>query len=191
MGATEETFAALAERAGFSLVRALSIEGLTGRGHAEPALAPFVPSSTVAALASIHAALGGDADMLSAKRSAPLRMDFVDMDRRLVIEVDEIQHFTTDRRNALELYPSDAKAGRQDYVPLLSSWCGAADRYRAKKPAADFPFAGGRRAQRACLDAVRDLVLPALGYTLIRVPAPECDGRLAFARFLELMPGGT
>ncbi len=190
MGATEELFAELAEEAGLGLVRSVSIEGVTGRGHADLGLESIVQADALAALASIHAALGGDADLLSSKRPVALRMDFMDADRRLVIEVDEIQHFTTDRRNTLKLYPSVTEKGLLAYIPLLSAWCGTADRYRAKKTAADFPFEGGRRAQRAYLDAVRDLVLPALGYALVRVPAPECNGRVAFARFLELTASG-
>ncbi len=58
-----------------------------------------------------------------------------------------------------------------------------ADRYRADKTAADFPRLGGRRAQRAFLDAVRELLAPYLtGRPVLRVAAPECDARLAFAR---------
>ncbi len=50
-----------------------------------------------------------------------------------------------------------------------------ADRYRATKNAPDFPIPGSRTAQRAYLDAARDLLGPAMGYRVIRIPAPEQD----------------
>jgi hypothetical protein len=70
-------------------------------------------------------------------------------------------------------------------------WHQRADRYRAGKPTRDFPFAGGRRAQRAYFDAFRDLVAPSFGLRVLRVPAPECDGALAYQRLhaaLEAVP---
>lgn len=190
MGATEETFAALAERANPDLVRSASVPGLTGRGHRERTLEGLVPEETLTALGSIHAALGGDSDLLSTKRAVPIRLDFLDVGRRLVIEIDEIQHFTTDRLRTFELCPRVVATQRRAYLPLIDAWSARADGYRAAKPASDFPFAGGRRAQRAYLDAARDLLLPELGYTLLRIPAPECNGSVAYDRFLELTAAG-
>jgi hypothetical protein len=51
----------------------------------------------------------------------------------------------------------------------------------------DFPFAGARRAQRAYFDAFRDLAAPSFGLRVLRIPAPECDGRLTFERFTAAM----
>ena len=73
------------------------------------------------------------------------------------------------------------------YRALIGNWHSRADRYRSAKPAADFPFAGGRRAQRAYFDACRDLVAPEAGLRVLRVPAPECDGAVAYRRFTDAL----
>ena len=62
-----------------------------------------------AALRSIYSALGGDETLLVRKRSgSDPRLDFVLADHALAVEVDEIQHFTTERLRTLDLYPPDA-----------------------------------------------------------------------------------
>jgi len=71
---------------------------------------------------------------------------------------------------------------RQVYRTLIHQWSSAADHYRASKAAVDFPRHGGRRAQRAYLDAVRDLAAHELGLRLIRIVAPECDAGTALVR---------
>lgn len=132
----------------------------------------------------MHARLGGDELLLRAKAERPLNPDFVLPNGQLV-EVDEIQHFTSDRLLTLEHHPTGASLGfdRGTYRELCDHHHGTADRYRADKTATDFPFPGGRRAQRAFLDAVRDLIAPYLtGHPVLRVPAPECDAVVAFAR---------
>jgi len=107
----------------------------------------------------------------------------------LAVEVDEIQHFTTERLRTLDLYPASAELWFDTgaYGTLISRWSTTGDRYRAAKPTVDFPFAGGRRAQRAYFDAFRDLAAPSFGLRVLRIPAPECDGRLAFERFTAAM----
>jgi hypothetical protein len=102
----------------------------------------------------------------------------------LAVEVDEIQHFTTDRMRTFELYPpsADMLFDADEYRAAIRLWHQRADRYRATKPTRDFPFAGGRRAQRAYFDAFRDLVAPRFGLRVLRVPAPECEGGLAYGR---------
>jgi hypothetical protein len=132
----------------------------------------------------MHARLGGDEPLVRAKAQRPLSPDFVLPNGQLV-EVDEIQHFTSDRLRTLELYPPEVSLGFDlgFYRDLCDRHHRTADRYRADKTATDFPFPGGRRAQRAFLDAVRDLLAPYLaGHPVLRVPAPECDAALAFAR---------
>lgn len=190
MGATEELFFDLATKAGLTLARRQSVPGLTSRGHLESIARDLVPEDNLSRLARIYAALGGDEQLLATKRAVSLKIDFLDLEKGFAVEVDEIQHFTTDRERSLGDYPDDTPIDLGTYRATIAAWKARADRYRAAKPAADFPHAGGRRAQRAYLDAVRDLVLPALGYTLVRVPAPECDGSVAFARFLELTASG-
>lgn len=186
VGATEQIFFDLATNAGRVFARGQSVSGLTSRGHLESITREVVPEDGLSRLALIYAALGGNERLLAAKRAVPLRIDFLDVENRVAVEVDEIQHFTSERKRSLDSYPNDAPIDLDTYRATTAAWKARADRYRAAKPAADFPYPGGRRAQRAYLDAVRDLVLPALGYTVVRIPAPECDGRVAFARFLEL-----
>lgn len=113
-----------------------------------------------------------------------LRLDFHDVEAGVFVEIDEIEHFTTDCGRTLELYPGGTAP--HDYQKLVERWHPRADRYRATKAAADFPGAGGRRGQRAWLDMVRDLGAATLDLRLVRVPAPECDAAMAFERYLVL-----
>ena len=98
----------------------------------------------------------------------------------------KIQHFTSDRLPTLDLYPHQpAGIDIDEYKRLCERWRRKPDRYRQAKQTAEFAFAGARRAQRAYLVAVRDLLAPHLGVVaVIRVPAPECDSQTAFERFL-------
>lgn len=187
MGATEDRFYALATKSGLGLTRRQRVLGLTSRGHIESTTRDVVSKDHLSRLAHIYAALGGDERLLATKRAVSLEIDFLDAERRIAIEVDEIQHFTTDRARSLSYYPEATPIELDTYRRETASWKARADRYRAPKPAADFPYQGGRRAQRAYLDAVRDFVLPAFGYTLIRVHAPECDGAVAFDRFVAML----
>jgi len=107
-----------------------------------------------AALRSIYLALGGDETLLVRKRSgSDPRLDFVLAEHALAVEVDEIQHFTSERLRTLDLYPPAAEVcfDTGAYRALIGRWCTTGDRYRAAKPSVDFPFAGGRRAQRLTL----------------------------------------
>ncbi len=190
MGATEETFARLARADGVVFSRGVSPAWLTNRGHLSNAIADHLDAEHKAAIRSIHSALGGDERLLVSKRSgSDPRLDFVLAEHALAVEVDEIQHFTTERLRTLDLYPPDAGLWFDTgaYRTLIGRWCKTANRYRAAKPTVDFPFAGGRRAQRAYFDAFRDLAAPSFGLRVLRIPAPECDGRLAFERFTAAM----
>ncbi len=190
MGATEETFAQLARADGIVFSRGVSPAWLTNRGHLSGAIADQLDAASDAALRSIYSALGGDETLLVRKRSGSNpRLDFVLADHALAVEVDEIQHFTTERRRTFNLYPAAAELcfDTGAYRALIGRWCTTADRYRAAKPTVDFPFAGGRRAQRAHFDAFRDLAAPSFGLRVVRIPAPECDGRLAYERFMAAM----
>ena len=124
-------------------------------------------------LMAIHARLGGDWSRLEAKRLAPLRFDFQVEDRAL-IEVDERPHFSTARMSTLDFYEDlDHALDVNLYRELCARFAERADRYQAKRDAADFPFPGGRSAQRAYFDAAKDLLSAAYGYRLIRLPAAD------------------
>jgi hypothetical protein len=191
MGATESGVFALAREAGIELERGATVPWLTNRGHLNPMLAGVVPETTLAILSTIHRRLGGDERLLAGKHtgSGP-RPDFVLSSANLIVEVDEVQHFTSDRLTTLELYPRNAELAFDvaEYRALIGRWSSVADSYRAAKPAADFPRAGGRRAQRSYFDAVRDLVAPSFGWQVLRVPAPECDAAIAAARLTARLP---
>jgi hypothetical protein len=73
------------------------------------------------------------------------------------------------------------------YRALVANFRAVADKAWAAKAAADFPFAGGRRAQRAYLDAVRDLLAPVFGYRLLRIAAPEGSTAIALGRLRVLL----
>jgi hypothetical protein len=194
MGVTEDTVARLATREGLEFRRGASLSWLTNKGHLEESIAGKLDEQTLAAVRSIYQELGGDESLLASKRSGSNpRIDLLLDARAVAIEVDEIQHFTTDRMRSLELYPPDADVlfNAGEYRAAIRLWHQRADRYRASKPTRDFPFAGGRRAQRAYFDAFRDLVAPSFGFRVLRVPAPECEGALAYQRLqaaLEAVP---
>jgi hypothetical protein len=192
MGATENTFYELATANGIRLSHGSGLPWLTNHGHLSDHL-KLLDKAAATALKTIYALLGGDEHLLSGKRngSSP-RPDFVISGQGLIIEVDEIQHFTSERKRTLDDYPPGAdlafdSAGYQD---LITQHRTVADRYRSDKPAVDFPFAGGRRAQRAYFDALRDLAAPSFGMRVVRVPAPECDGHLAYQRFAAMLSEG-
>lgn len=186
MGATEDIFATRLLAGGFAFQRGVSQPWLTSKGHIAPSIRSQLDEQTLTTLGAIYEALGGSEDLLAGKRSGSSpRIDFLLAEHSVAVEVDEIQHFTSDRLRTLELYPADAPVlfDVDEYRELIGRWCGSADRYRAGKPTVDFPFPGGRRAQRAYFDAVRDLAAPGFGLRVLRVPAPECKGTLAFERF--------
>jgi hypothetical protein len=189
VGATEDTFAAHLLAAGTAFQRGVSQPWLTNKGHQADYVATRLDEETVATLRAIYKCLGGDETLLAGKRSGSNpRIDFLLSDQALAVEVDEIQHWTSDRLRTLDLYPPHAPVlfDVEEYRELIGSWSATADRYRAAKPTVDFPFPGGRRAQRAFFDAFRDLAAPSFGLRVLRVPAPECNGALAFERFRAL-----
>lgn len=187
MGATEDTFYSIAAADGLDLTRGVTVGWLSNLGHLNPAIGD---DPTAAALRQLHMDLKGDGYRLASKRagSSP-RLDFVLSTKKLIIEIDEIQHFTSDRLTSLRAYPSDQDCAFdiEKYCNLADRWRCRGDRYRAAKMATDFPFPGGRRAQRAYFDACRDLAAPAHGFRVLRVPVPECDGVLAYRRFTDAL----
>lgn len=185
MGATESGVFAFARESGIELEVGSSMPWLSNQGHLNPVLAASVPRGTLQILAALYRRLGGDESALASKRpGGGLRPDFILRGPSLVVEVDEVQHFTSDRLLTLDVYPKGAQIAFDidEYRRLAGRWSQIADRYRAAKPAVDFPHPGGRRAQRAYFDALRDLVAPSVGWKVLRVPAPECDPVIASAR---------
>jgi hypothetical protein len=155
-----------------------SLQGITSAGHL--ALDPASPNRVM--LAAIFDFLNGDVDDLAVGGHAPLPLDWLVPESKLIIEVDEQQHFTSERLRTLEAYPQDAEVcfSVDEYKGLCRALRGGTDLYRADKPARGFRRHGGRRAQRAYFDAVKDLAAPDMGWLVFRVPAGHQDGARAY-----------
>jgi hypothetical protein len=146
VGRTEDGVFALAASRGIRLERGHPLPWLTKHGHLNPLLIREAPAAAEL-LARIHRGLGGDEKLLVAKsRGRDPLPDFLLPERRLIIEVDEIQHFTSDRFTTFDWYPADAdfQFAVASYRMLIETWRQKADGYRATKPAPDFPRPGGR-----------------------------------------------
>ena len=148
---------------------------MTSRGHTLDEVQRRTPSEVLTARASIHRELGGDASILQATwLGNPPIPDLVHQGLGCIIEVDEVQHFTTSRVRSIGLYPADLPSGFDlgDYLAAAQQWAAKGDRAFAH----DFPLPGGRQAQRAYNDALRDLRAPTFtGYPVIRLLVPDRD----------------
>lgn len=180
VGDCQRAFGAAAESDGLELGPS-RVPWINQRGHFG------LPSGcrvAIRTLAAIFAALDGDPEAQSTKRTTPLTGDFVDLRTGTLIEVDESQHFTSFRATTLGLYPAEAPLGfhRDHYLGLCRELAPRSDRYRASKDAAGFG-SGGRQRQRAYHDALRDLAAPACGRPpVIRVAVLDGDGAGAYRR---------
>ena len=179
VGDCQAAFAEAAAQDGIALDDC-SLSWINQRGHFG---LPPEASSAVDALDRIFVALGGDAGDQRGKRLTALRGDYIHTATRTIIEVDELQHFTSARLTTLRLYPADAPLGfgLDQYISLCELHRARADKYRFKKEARGFPGQGGRQRQRAYNDALRDLGAPAMGYApVIRIPVFDDNGSAAF-----------
>lgn len=132
-----------------------------------------VPPRVRYRLMAIHARLGGDWSKLERKRRTPIRFDF-QIDDSTLIDVDRRYHFSSARRSTLNFYEElDHGLDLNLYGELCDRFSTNADRYQSTRVAADFPFPGGRSAQRAYFDAAKDLLSVANGYRLIRLQAAD------------------
>ncbi len=178
VGDCERAFADAAAADGIHLTRYRS-EFVNQRGHFG---LPESASRAATVLEQIFYALGGKAEEQEAKRLTPLPGDFIHPPTGTVIEIDELQHFTSFRRETFEHYPTDRVLNFdiREYSNLCDALSSKADSYRRAKPAAGFGI-GGRQRQRAYYDALRDLVLPSVGHPpIIRIPAVDGDGARAY-----------
>ena len=163
---------------GIETVPAGSLPWLTVRGHLDSYVQRHAPASVLDTLSALHKNLGGDATLLAGKRTGTVRPDLIVVATGQVIEVDEVQHFTTAREVSLGHYPEGVSLGfsLDDYRILVHRHRSEADRAFAHKRSADFDFAGGRQAQRAYNDTLRDLLAPIFtGHPVVRVAVPTRD----------------
>lgn len=116
-----------------------------------------------------------------AYKKCKLAFDFVCENQKMIIEYDERQHFTKQRKIALMSYPSDINLYYNREL-----WIKACDDINAKMEKENSLF---RDETRAFYDSVRDIEAYRHGYKLIRI----MHGQFDFARenakeyFLELM----
>ena len=186
VGDFEREFMAAAGTQGIDLEPAAGLSWLSGLGHTEPE-AESAPPPVLEQLAALHNALGGSYEFLLGKRRRELPVDFT-LSGRVVVELDEFQHFTSSRLTSLDYYDDfDHDLDIPQYRRLCSRNLAHADAYRRTKQAVDFPFPGGRTAQRAYFDACRDLLGPAFGYRVIRIPAPSRNVMAAVAALREAL----
>jgi hypothetical protein len=178
VGIEQDVIQAARDR-GTRLVVGTALQWLTTRGHLEPIVQREAPDDVLAVLDVIHRDLGGNARKLATCRSVPLATDLATVDGQL-IELDEVQHFTTERRTALSWYPSrlGLEFSIDTYRSLIDTWRARANAVFTRQWSPDFDFSGGRRAHRAYFDAVLDLLAPTFtGYQLLRVPVIDADPR--------------
>lgn len=158
-------FHAAAATAGIELEANVKLAWLTRHGHLAPAVQRTLPSWALSALDDILNALGGERATLAAKTRGAMTADFVILPKRLEVEYDEVQHFTTARMATLDLYPIEAPLAFSiaTYRSVVERWRNKGDKGFAHKEASEFPGRGGRQRQRAYFDAFRDLAAPHFG----------------------------
>ncbi len=190
VGDTENFVLSALRKAGHDVTHRATFEWLTGRGPLEPD-ASMVSEDVRERLLILHADLGGSQQKLATKARRRLPVDF-QVEGRVLLELDETQHFSSARDRTLDFY-NDIRHDLDiaKYRDLCVRYRGDADTYFKNKTAADFPSPGGRTAQRAYLDTVRDLIAPAHGFHLIRIPAPTRDARKAALMALEAVHEAT
>jgi hypothetical protein len=173
-----------ARRLGTRLTIGAPQRWLSTRGHLDPLVQQHAPADVLEVLDDLHGALGGNPSALARRPIQHQPTDLATASGQL-IELDEVQHFTSARWDALRRYPAVYSLGFSiDYYrALIETWKAKANAVFTRQWSPDFDFCGGRRAHRAYYDAVKDLLSPTFtGYELVRVPVLDRDaGRAARA----------
>lgn len=172
-----QPFLEMARDAGIPIAEGRPVDWLSGRGHLNECLSGRASLEVIGILGQIHEGLGGDGAALARKaEGSRLIPDLIHEEFGCIIEIDEVQHFTTARLRTFEWYPAEADLGFDlaEYQRLSARWASKGDRAFRHKVSADFPTPGGRQAQRAYNDALRDLLAPVFtGLPVIRIPVPD------------------
>ncbi|WP_461171975.1 hypothetical protein M1D93_13175 [Arthrobacter sp. Z1-9] len=125
--------------------------------------------------------------MRSARRVVRPRADLMHKESGLVIEVDEVQHFTSHRLATFDYYPVGTALGFDvdEYKRTCQQYSPYADTAWAGKDTVTFgPRSRGR--QRAFYDALKDLSIPASGLPpVVRIPVPDRDVEKAWKNARE------
>lgn len=179
VGDVEAAVAASARADGVPLIRMARVAWLNTHGHF--ALPPQA-ASVAGVLQRVFEELGGDEREQRSKQLRTLPNDLFHTNSKTMVEVDELQHFTSFRALTIREHPSSQGDQSDEYLGLCEEWSSLADRYRVTKEANGFPGPHGRARQRAYNDLLRDLVAPVMGYRIVRVPAPMLSGPEAYSR---------
>ena len=105
-------------------------------------------------------AMWSSSDFASPGRS--LSCDYFIPSEKLIIEYDEIQHFTCQRAKSLELYPTDLQFGFD-----CKEWLTACQLIKARDSDRKTPY---RDEQRAYYDSLKDILAAQNGMWMIRLP---------------------
>ncbi len=101
------------------------------------------------------------------QRITQLSCDYVSHNGHIVIEYDEIQHFTIQRQLALEAYPKELQLlyDKDMWIKLCKEYHRSMN--KRKDPMRD--------EKRAFYDSIRDILIPKNGYSLIRIYHGQID----------------
>jgi hypothetical protein len=157
------------QSSGMEIREGVTFDWLTNRAPHENE--PPLPPRIMYRLIALHSRLGGDWLKLEKKRKRLLSYHFL-VNEEVLIEVDRYFHFSSARLETLGFYePLNHSLDIRRYRKLCEQFAERADRYQQRREAPDFAFEGGRTAQRAYFDTVKDLLAPAYGYRVVRLPA--------------------
>ena len=107
-----QPFLEMARDAGIPIAEGRPVNWLSGRGHLNECLSGRASLEVIGILGQIHEGLGGDGAALARKaEGSRLIPDLIHEEFGCIIEVDEVQHFTTARPRTFEWYPAEADLG--------------------------------------------------------------------------------
>jgi hypothetical protein len=191
-GDTPTAFAGAAAADGLEL-RSGSFDWLSEQGHvglervAKARRDAAIVQPVIAALAALEticARLRGDVTVLAASRATLLLpVDLVHEPSGTVLALDGVEHFTSHRLAALDLYPAGATLGfdLDAHRALCRAHAEQADAVGRGLAAKAFGF-GGVGRERAYNDSLIDLATPAMGHPpVIRIAILDGDGAAAYA----------
>jgi hypothetical protein len=144
----------------------------------------------------IFSGLKGNPSAAATKRSGPILCDaYFAGDLNFILEFDEFQHFSSARLKTLDSYPRSVLIGFDiAYYQLLCKQHSAkADYYRRAKTTKDFNFIGGRTAQRAYFDTMKDLLpelhgkRPTVRVSEFELPSPIDGSQTCLAQLREIV----
>lgn len=132
---------------------------------------------------NIFLEIGGNISDLAMKGIRQLNVDAYFSEIGIIMEIDEIQHFTSYRKESLNIIKKSDNIplgyNINDYILYCTEYGQKAIKKGAagyRKPTKDFNFINGRAAQRAYLDSIRDVLsVHYLSKPVFRISEIEID----------------